>query len=119
MLTVETIGRTRREHFLKAKTTKKIAQDLKVSQIRCARVLRSEETSFEYEREVQPRPKLGRWTSELDELLTNMRRRVSASRCPRDRAGTFDPELIAKNQRRFPGVRRKDHLDVCAWHDGA
>jgi hypothetical protein len=27
------------------------------------------ETSFEYERNVQPRPKLGRWTAELDELL--------------------------------------------------
>src|SRR6202042_682825 len=33
------------------------------------KVLRSGETSFEYERLVQPRPKLGRWTSELDELL--------------------------------------------------
>jgi len=28
-------------------------------------------TSFEYEREVQPRPKLGRWTAELDELLAS------------------------------------------------
>src|SRR6516165_5568578 len=34
------------------------------------KVLRSGETSFEYERLVQPRPKLGRWASELDELLT-------------------------------------------------
>ena len=33
------------------------------------RVLRSGETSFEYERDIQPRPKLGRWTEELDELL--------------------------------------------------
>jgi transposase len=31
--------------------------------------LRSEETSFEYERAIQPRPKLGRWTSELGALL--------------------------------------------------
>jgi hypothetical protein len=30
---------------------------------------RSGETSFEYERAVQPRPKLGRWSAELDELL--------------------------------------------------
>ena len=35
------------------------------------RVLRSGATSFEYEREVQPRPKLGRWTAELVELLTS------------------------------------------------
>ncbi len=35
------------------------------------KVLRSGETAFEYERNVQPRPKLGRWTVELDELLTS------------------------------------------------
>jgi len=33
------------------------------------KVLRSGETSFEYERLVQPRPKLGRWAAELDGLL--------------------------------------------------
>src|ERR1044071_3017769 len=69
MLTVETIGRIRREHFLKGKTIKEIARDLKVSRNTVRKVLRSGETSFEYEREVQPRPKLGRWTSDLDELL--------------------------------------------------
>ena len=69
MLTVETIGRIWREHFLKGKTIKEIARDLKVSRNTVRRVLRSGETSFEYEREVQPRPKLGRWTEELDELL--------------------------------------------------
>jgi hypothetical protein len=36
---------------------------------RVRKVLRSGETSFEYERNVQPRPKLGRWTTELDEVL--------------------------------------------------
>jgi transposase len=71
MLTVETIGRIRREHFLKGKTIKEIARDLKVSRNTVRRVLRSGATSFEYEREVQPRPKLGRWTVELDELLTS------------------------------------------------
>jgi transposase len=34
------------------------------------KVLRSGETSFEYERVVQPRPKLGRWAAELDGLLS-------------------------------------------------
>ena len=33
------------------------------------RVLRSGATSSEYERDVQSRPKLGRWTEELDALL--------------------------------------------------
>ena len=69
MLTVETIGRIRREHFLKGKTIKEIARDLKVSRNTVRKVLRSGETSFEYEREVQPRPKLGRWTEELEALL--------------------------------------------------
>src|SRR5258705_10968413 len=71
MLTVETIGRIRREHLLKGKTIKEIARDLKVSRNTVRRVLRSGATSFEYEREVQPRPKLGRWTAELVELLTS------------------------------------------------
>ena len=35
------------------------------------KVLRSGETRFKYEREVQPRPKLGRWTDELDKLLAD------------------------------------------------
>ena len=69
MLTVETIGRIRREHFFKGKTIKEIARDLRVSRNTVRKVLRSGETSFEYEREVQPRPKLGRWTDELDALL--------------------------------------------------
>src|SRR5579863_3334578 len=70
MLIVETIGRIRREHFIKGKTIKEIARDLKVSRNTVRRVLRSGATSFEYERDVQPRPKLGRWTEELDALLS-------------------------------------------------
>src|ERR1700732_5194949 len=34
------------------------------------RILRSGETSFSYEREIQPRPKLGRWKAEIDRMLT-------------------------------------------------
>ena len=85
MLTVETIGRIRREHFLKGKTIKEIARDLKVSRNTVRKVLRSGETSFEYERGVQPRPKLGRWTLELDACKRrrnnpSMKRPVSRSR---------------------------------------
>src|SRR5256714_4176582 len=71
MLVVETVARIRREHFIKGKTIKEIARDLKVSRNTVRRVLRSGATSFEYEREVQPRPKLGRWTAELEELLAS------------------------------------------------
>src|SRR6201997_4348290 len=71
MLTVETIGRIRREHFIKGKTIKEIARDLKVSRNTVRRVLRSGATCFEYERGIQPRPKLGRWTEELERLLAS------------------------------------------------
>src|SRR5450432_644437 len=70
MLIVETIARIQREHFIKGKTIKEIARDLKVSRNTVRKVLRSGETSFEYERVVQPRPKLGRWAAELDGLLS-------------------------------------------------
>jgi transposase len=70
MLIVETIGRIRREHFLKGKSIKEIARDLKISRNTVRRVLRSGETSFSYERETQPRPKLGRWQVEIDRMLT-------------------------------------------------
>ena len=69
MLVVETIGRIRREHFQKGKSIKEIARDLKISRNTVRKVLRSGETSFSYEREVQPRPKLGAWKAEIDRAL--------------------------------------------------
>jgi len=69
MLVVETIGRIRREHFQKGKSIKEIARDLKISRNTVRKVLRSGETSFSYEREVQPRPKLGAWKAEIDRVL--------------------------------------------------
>jgi transposase len=54
---------------LKGKTIREIARDLRVSRNTVRKVLRSGATSVEYERDVQPRPKLGRWTTELDALL--------------------------------------------------
>src|SRR5215472_12925347 len=69
MLIVETIGRIRREHRVKGKSIKEIARDLKVSRNTVRKVLRSGEISFSYQRESQPRPKLGRWKPELDQFL--------------------------------------------------
>jgi transcriptional regulator with XRE-family HTH domain len=69
MLTVETIGRIRREHLDKGKSIKEIARALHLSRNTVRRILRSGETAFSYEREVQPRPKLGPWTGTLDRLL--------------------------------------------------
>jgi transposase len=70
MLVVETIGRIRREFFVKGKTIKEIVRNLKVSRNTVRKVLRSGATSFEYEREVQPLPKLGAWRAALDRILS-------------------------------------------------
>jgi DNA-binding transcriptional regulator LsrR (DeoR family) len=54
MLIVETIGRIRREHFVKGKTIREIARALNISRNTVRKVLRSGETSFEYERPLSP-----------------------------------------------------------------
>ena len=70
MLIVETIGRIRREHLGKGKSIKEIARTLHLSRNTVRRILRLGKTAFSYEREVQPRPKLGAWADELDRLLS-------------------------------------------------
>ena len=79
MLIVETVARIRREHLVQGKTIREIARGLKVSRNTVRKVLRSGETSFEYQRDNQPRPKLGRWTAELDALLTGNAAKASRS----------------------------------------
>ena len=69
MLVVETIGRIRREHFAQGKSIKEIARDLRMSRNTVRKILRSGETAFAYERDVQPQPKLGRWKADLDRML--------------------------------------------------
>ena len=69
MLTVETIGRIRRGFFVQGKTIKEIARELKISRNTVRKILRSGQTDTHYERETQPRPRLGRWTATLEELL--------------------------------------------------
>ena len=61
MLVVETIARIRREFFVKGKSIKEIVRELKVSRNTVRKVLRSEATSFTYQRQVQPLPRLARW----------------------------------------------------------
>ena len=69
MLVVETIGRIRREHLVKGRSIKEIVRALKVSRNTVRKILRSGATSLEYQRLVQPRPKLGAWHDDLDRML--------------------------------------------------
>ena len=80
MLVVETIGRIRRERYVLGKAIKEIARDLKLSRNTVRKVLRSEATSFEYERGVQPQPKLGPWRAALDRLLASNEDKPSRER---------------------------------------
>lgn len=65
---------------MQGKTIKEIARDFRVSRNTVRKVLRSGSTEFRYEREVQPRPKLGAWQEELDRLLEE-----NASKSDRER----------------------------------
>ncbi|MDJ0863888.1 MAG: IS21 family transposase [Gammaproteobacteria bacterium] len=66
---VDTIARIRREFFVRGKSIKQIVRELHVSRNTVRKVLRSGETEFIYEREVQPLPRLGHFQAELDRLL--------------------------------------------------
>jgi transcriptional regulator with XRE-family HTH domain len=80
MLIVETIGRIRREHFVKGKTLEEIVRDLGISRNTVRKALRSEATSFAYERDNQPLPKLGPWSEKLDELLAENEKKAARER---------------------------------------
>ena len=69
MLTVETIGRVRREFHVKGKRIKAIARELRVSRNTVRRIVRGDETVHRYARKEQPLPQLGAYVTALDEML--------------------------------------------------
>ncbi|MEO0995285.1 MAG: IS21 family transposase [Pseudomonadota bacterium] len=74
---VDTIAKVRREFFVRGKTIKEICRELHVSRNTVRKIIRSGSTAFEYERRVQPQPKIGPWRDDLDRLLaTNAARPV-------------------------------------------
>lgn len=80
MLVVETIGKIRRAYFVQGKPIKAICRELKVSRKVVRKVLRSGATSFEYEREVQPLPRIGPWKGDLERILTTNAAKPSRER---------------------------------------
>ena len=69
MLVVATIAKARRAHSVQGKSIKAICRELNLSRKVVRKVLRSAETAFEYERRVQPLPKIGPVRETLDRLL--------------------------------------------------
>lgn len=69
MLTVETIRKIRLAVHRDGKSIRQTAKDLHLSRNTVRKAIRSGETSFNYERCNQPRPKLGQYIQTLDTLL--------------------------------------------------
>jgi transposase len=80
MLSVDMIARIRRAHFVDGKSIKQITREMGLARNTVRRVLRTGETKFTYERQVQPRPKLGAWTEELKRRLSANERLPSRER---------------------------------------
>jgi DNA-binding transcriptional regulator LsrR (DeoR family) len=59
MLVLETVAKIRRAHFVQGKGIKAICRELHVSRKVVRKVLRSEASQFQYEREEQPFPRIG------------------------------------------------------------
>lgn len=69
MLVVKTIAKVRRAFFVQSKSIKQICRELRVSRNMVRKVVRSGATEFSYDRSTQPRPKIGPWRSNLDDML--------------------------------------------------
>jgi transposase len=81
MLVVETVVRIRREHA-SGKAIKAIARDLRLSRKVVRKAIRAPEGAFDYQRTVQPLPRLGPFPGALDTLLTeNEVRGIGAIGC--------------------------------------
>ncbi|SDX69495.1 Transposase [Albimonas donghaensis] len=92
MLVVETVAKIRRAYFVQGKGIKEICRELRLSRKVVRKAPRSDETAFSYQRSVQPQPKLGPWTDELDRLLAanvgrSARERVTLTRIFEDLRG--------------------------------
>ncbi len=80
MKCVDTIARIRREFFVAGKTIKQIVRELHVSRNTVRKVVRTGATAFEYEREHQPRPRIGPWKTELDRILAGNEAKAARER---------------------------------------
>ena len=69
MLTVDTIGRIRREYFVGKKTIREISRSLKVSRKVIRKAIRPPATEFAYVRKRQVQPQLGLFVGRLNQLL--------------------------------------------------
>ena len=70
MLTVETIRKVRLSVHRDGKSIRQTAKDLRVSRNTVRKVIRTQQTGFQYKRRMQPLPKLGPYVESLEERLS-------------------------------------------------
>ena len=72
MLNVETIRKVRQAHFREGKSIREITRELNIARNTVRNIIRSGITDLVYERNDQPRPKLGSFIERLSELLKDL-----------------------------------------------
>ena len=75
MITVETIGRVRRDHFVRQKSIKEIARERGLSRNTVRKILRSGKTEQTYERGKSSLRQLGSHVEQLEQMLEANRRK--------------------------------------------
>ena len=81
MITVDTIGRVRRAHFVQKKSIKAISRELRLARNTVRSIIRAEaETERRYERRAQPMPQLGPYIAALEAMLAANARRPKRER---------------------------------------
>ena len=115
MLIVETVVRIRREHAA-GKAIKAIARDLRLSRKVVRKAIRSPEAAFNYQRKVQPLPRIGPYQDRLDALLEENEGRGRRDRLRMTRIhdllvregfdGSYD--AVRRYAARWRAARRKD-----------
>ena len=121
MLVVETVVRIRREHA-GGKPIKAIARDLRLSRKVVRKAIRAAEGAFDYQRTVQPLPRIGPFQERLDALLSENEARSRRDRLRMTRIhdlllregfeGSYD--AVRRYAARWAAARRKETGDGVA-----
>ncbi len=109
MLTVETIRKIRLSVHRDGKSIRQTAKDLHLSRNTIRKAVRSQETTFKYERSIQPRPKLGPFLDSIEKRLKEDQKLPKRSRRT---AQILFEELQAEG---YPGAYDSVRRYVQSW----
>ena len=105
MISVDTIARVRRAHFVQKKSIKAIARELRLARNTVRSIVRAEaETERRYERREQPMPQLGPYVGTLEDMLAANVKRPKRERLTYQRI--FEELRIAGYRGGYDNVRR-------------